>query len=99
MSHLKAMTGIAKSSVRLVGFGLWIYLVTKIVIAVSKLQDEKIATVTTKKYEQERLLPSISICFLRKSNSSSSDNPDHALNISRKVYFCHFSLYTSSETY
>ena len=86
------MTGIAKNSVRLVGFGLLIYLVTKIVIALSKLQDEKIATVTTKKYENERLFPSMSICFRRKINGNLSDNPDHGLNISRQVKLMSFTI-------
>lgn len=86
------MTGIAKNSVRLVGFGLFIYLVTKILIAVSKLQDEKIAIVTTKKYEQERLFPSMSICFKRKIIGNLSDNSDHALNISRQVKLMSFTL-------
>ena len=77
------MVGIAKDSVRLIGMGLFIYLIFKIVVAVNKLQDEKVATLTTRKYENSRLFPSMSICFRRKMHGNLSDNPDHALNISR----------------
>ena len=91
-SHLKAMTGFAKNSVQLVGVGLFIYLVFKLVVAVNKLQDEKVATLTTRKYENSRLFPSMSICFRRKINGNLSDNPGHALNISRQVKLVSFTL-------
>ena len=77
------MAGITKNSVRLVGMGLLIYFISKIVIAVNKLQDKKVATAQTRKYEHVRLFPSISICFRRKSDSNFSGNPEHALNMSR----------------
>ena len=86
------MAGIAKNSVRLIGLGLIIFLFTKVFIAVNKLQDEKVATITTKKYEYRRLFPSMSICFRRKINGNLSDNPDHALNISRQVQLMSFTL-------
>ena len=79
------MVSIAKHSVRLIGIGLFSYLVYEIVYAVIKLQDGKVATVTTRKYENRRLFPSMSICFRRKINGNLSDNPDYALNISRQV--------------
>ena len=82
------MAGITNNSVRLIGLGLLIYFIMKLVIAVNKLQDEKVATATTRKYEHERLFPSIDICFRRKSNFS--DNPDHALNISKQVQLLSF---------
>ena len=81
------MVGIAKDSVRLIGMGLFIYLIFKIVVAVNKLQEEKVATVTTRKYENRRLFPSLSLCFKRKIKGNLSNNPDHALNISRQVQF------------
>ena len=81
--HHTGMAGTAKNSERLVGLGLLIFLVTRVFVAVNKLQDEKVATITTKKYEYRRLFPSLSICFRRKINGNLSDNPDHALNISR----------------
>ena len=86
------MAKTAENSVRLIGLGLLIFLVTKVFIAVNKLQDEKVATITTRKYENERLFPSMSICFRRKLNGNLSDNPDHALNLSRQVQLMSFTL-------
>ena len=79
------MARIAKYSVRLIGLGLLIYIIMKIVIAVNKLQDEKVPTATTRKYEHNRLFPSISFCFRKKNRSDYSDNLESALNISRQV--------------
>ena len=86
------MVRTAETSVRLIGLGLSIILITKIYIAVYKLLDEKVAIVTTQKYENLRLFPSMSICFSRKFNGNSSENPDHTLNISRQVQFTLFTL-------
>ena len=79
------MARIAKNSVRLIGLGLLIYIIMKIVIAVNKLQDEKVPTATTRKYEHKRLFHSISFCFRKKNRSDYSDNLESALNISRQV--------------
>ena len=77
------MAWIAKNSVRLIGLGLLIYFIMKISIAVNKLQDKKVATATTRRYEHNRLFPSISICFRKKFRRDYTDNLEHALNISR----------------
>ena len=78
------MGGIAKYSVGLIALGLLIYFITKVVIAIDKLQDEKVTAVSTRKYEHERLFPSISICF-RKTHYSNLSDHELVLNISRQV--------------
>ena len=57
---------ISKAVGRLVALGLVAYFVSKVIIAVDKLQHEKTAVSTTTHYEESRLMPSFSICFRNK---------------------------------
>ena len=51
---------------RLVALGLAAYFVSKVFVAVDKLQDGKTATSMSTLFEEHRLMPSFSICFRKK---------------------------------
>ena len=53
----------SKALGRLVALGLVAYFVSKVIIAVEKLQHEKTAVSMTTHYEESRLMPSFSIGF------------------------------------
>ena len=57
---------ISKAIGRLLALGLFIFFVSKVIIAVGKLQNEKTAVSMTTHYEESRLMPSFSICFRNK---------------------------------
>ena len=79
------MTTVIKKSIIFVALGLLAYFAIKIIFAIKKLQDVKIASVTTTHYEQTRLMPSISICFRRINATNKLEGPEHALNESRQA--------------
>ena len=79
------MTMMAKNSVRVIGLGLSIYFVIEIFSAINKLHEQKVSVSTITKYADKRLHPSISVCFMKKSNG----NLGHASNTSGQVHFSH----------
>ena len=79
------MAQIARMSVNLVAMCLIGYFIMKIALAVNKLQDAKVGTTTSRQYKRVRFFPSISICYLWKTNISNFSNLDHALNTSRYI--------------
>ena len=61
-----AWGSISKTAGRLVALALVSYFMSKVIIAAGKLQYEKTAVSTIIKFEESRLMPSISICFRNK---------------------------------
>ena len=57
---------VSKAVGRLVALALLAFFVSKVIIAVDKLQHEKIAISTSTHFEHSRLMPSISVCFRNK---------------------------------
>ena len=55
---------IGKTGGRLLVLGLIAYFISKVIISAQKLQHVQIGTSKTTKYEDDRLFPSISICFV-----------------------------------
>ena len=73
---------------RLVAMGLIIYFLSRVFMAVGKLQNAKMGLSVTKHFEKRRLMPSFSICFRNKKNNYgyNGSEVEVGLNISRNVH-------------
>ena len=74
---------------RLVALGLLVYFLSRVFMAVGKLQNAKMGLSVTKHFEKSRLMPSFSICFRNKKEHYGYDRSDVelGLNISRNITF------------
>ena len=60
------MGKITQTGGRLLALGLSAFLIYQIIMSVKKLQSDRTAVSVRKYYEDIRLMPSVSICFLKK---------------------------------
>ena len=72
---------------RLVALGLVTYFLSRVFVAVGKLQNAKMGLSVTKHFEKSRLMPSFSICFRNKKEhyGYNGSEVELGLNISRNV--------------
>ena len=57
------MSSIAERGGKLLAICLTVFLVAQVFMSANKLMDKKTSISTTTEYEDERLMPSISVCF------------------------------------
>ena len=81
---------ISKAVGRLVALGLVAFFVSKVIIAVGKLQNEKTGLSVTSHFERSRLMPSISICFRKKIWHYEYPNCQCHYNATTMSYKCHY---------
>ena len=80
---------IGKTGGRLLALGLVTYFISKVIIAIGKLQHEQTGTSLSTKYEEDRLFPSISICFVPKSGhyKYNGTKVEIGLNLTKQVTY------------
>ena len=57
-----------KAAGRLVALSLFAYFLSRVIIAVGKVRGEKTGVSVTTYFENSRLMPSISVCFRKRTN-------------------------------
>ena len=80
---------VGKAGGRLLVLGLVTYFISKVIDAVGKLQREQTGTSLSTKYEENRLFPSISICFEPKSGrfKYNGTEVEIELNLTKQVTY------------
>ena len=67
------MGKITQTGGRILALGLFAFLMYEVIISVKKLQSERTAKSAKKYYDNNRLMPSISICFKKKREQTPFD--------------------------
>ena len=68
------MASLVDNGGRLLLLGLLTFFLVEVIFSANKLREEKTAVSTTTHYDQSRLMPSISFCFLYKKMPISAVN-------------------------
>lgn len=92
-SEILPLVSISKAVGRLIALGLVAYFVSKVIIAVGKLQHEKTGVSVTTHLEQSRLMPSFSICFRNNKEhyQYNGTEVEMGLNTTRQMSYSYFS--------